>query len=224
MFGFSRVFILFTLVVALIFALFPDIDLRISELFFDSKNGFYLKDLQPFAFLHDEIRWILLIPVVILLLVLLYQIIFQKRLQTLNPKAIFFIFTFLIIGPGIVSNLIIKEHSTRARPINIDHFGANKGKTFTPYYSHEGKCKKNCSFISGHTAAATLFLTFAYLYRSRLLFMLALGFVALMGLTRVVQGAHFLSDVIFSFIINLIILKIVYYLFYKKYALLEDKR
>ncbi|RUM66336.1 MAG: hypothetical protein DSZ06_03435 [Sulfurospirillum sp.] len=221
MFGFSRVFILFTLVVALIFALFPDIDLRISELFFDPKSGFYLKDIQPFAFLHDEIRWILLVPIAFLLLLTLYQLFFKKRFHTLNPKAIVFIVTFLIVGPGIVSNTIIKDHSTRVRPRNIEYFGANQGKIFTPYYSHEGKCKKNCSFISGHTAAATFFLVFAYLYKSRLLFFLSLGFVILMGITRVVQGAHFLSDVIFSFIINLIILKILYFLFFKEEAKLE---
>ena len=218
MFGFSKIFILFSVATALIFALFPSLDLRISELFFDPQRGFYLKDMQPFAFLHDEVRWILLVPIVLLLLLLLYQLFFKKRFHTLNPKAIIFIFTFLIVGPGVVSNLIIKEHSGRARPINIEHFGANKGKTFTPYYSIDGKCKKNCSFISGHTAATTFFLVFAYLYKSRMLFMLSLGFVALMGFSRVVQGAHFLSDVIFSFIINLIILKILYFLFFKEEA------
>jgi len=221
MFGFSKFFILFSVATALIFALFPSIDLRVSELFFDPQRGFYLKDVQPFAFLHDEVRGILLVPLAFLLLLFLYQLFFKKSFHTLNPKAIIFIFTFLIIGPGIVSNLIIKEHSGRARPINIEHFGADKGKTFTPYYSIEGKCKKNCSFISGHTAAATFFLAFAYLYRSRLLFALSLGFVVLMGFSRVVQGAHFLSDVIFSFIINLIILKILYFLFFKEEARLE---
>jgi len=220
--GFSKFFIIFSLISAVVFALFPEIDLRVSELFFDEGKGFFLKDDQPFAFLHDELKWILIVPWIMLFGVLIYQLYTKRDFDYLNKKAIGFLFVFLLIGPGLITNIIIKDHSGRARPINIEHFQADKGRSFTPYYSLSGKCEKNCSFISGHTSAAFFFLAFAYIYKSRLIFALALAFGALMGVARIVQGAHFLSDVIFAFIINLIILKIIYYLFYKRGAVLKE--
>jgi len=220
--GFSKFFIIFSIIMAILFALFPQIDLRVSEFFYDPIKGFFLKDDQPFAFLHDELRWILIVPWVVLLGMLAYQFITKKSFKYLNKKAIGFLFVYLLIGPGLITNVIIKDHSGRVRPINIEHFKADKGRNFTPYYSLTGKCEKNCSFISGHTSAAFFFLAFAYLYKSRLIFALTLAFGSLMGVARVVQGAHFLSDVIFAFIINLIILKIIYYLFYKEGAVLEE--
>jgi lipid A 4'-phosphatase len=220
--GFSKFFIIFSLLCVVVFALFPEIDLRVSEIFFDEGKGFFLKDEQPFAFLHDELKWFLIVTWIILFGVLIYQLYSKRDFKYLNKKAIGFLFIFLLIGPGLITNIIIKDHSGRARPINIEHFGADKGRSFTPYYDLSGKCKKNCSFISGHTSAAFFFLAFAYIYKSKLIFALSLAFGALMGVARVVQGAHFLSDVIFAFIINLIILKIIYYLFYKRGAVLEE--
>ncbi len=221
MFGFSRFFILFSILSIVIFALFPQIDLGVSELFYRVNDGFFLKHQEPFDFLYHEVKWFVIVPVVALLVLLVYQLISAKRLPTLNPKAIAFLLTFLIIGPGLVTNSILKENSTRSRPVQIHHFDPQSHKHFTPYYSLKGECKSNCSFVSGHLAAAAFYLAFAYLFHSRLLFALSLGFVVLMGVTRVVQGAHFLSDVIFSFIINLIILKLIYYLFFKEEARLE---
>ncbi len=212
----SRIFIIFSLVVAIIFAIYPELDLRVSELFYDAKEGFFLKNQEPFAFMHDYLDEILKGIGVILILLFIYQLIAKKSFKHLNKRAIAFIFTFALVGPGIVTNLLIKEHSSRARPINIEHFGADEGKQFTPYYSLFGKCKTNCSFISGHLSGSMILLALAYIFKSRLIFASALGFVVLMGVSRVVQGAHFLSDVLFAFIINFIILKMIYYLFYGK--------
>jgi len=89
------------------------------------------------------------------------------------------------------------------------------------YYQFTDQCEKNCSFISGHAAAAFFFIAFGYVMRSRKIFLAGLSFGVLMSLTRIVQGGHFFSDVTFAFIINLIILKGVYYLFYKEGARLE---
>ena len=212
--GFSKFFIFFTLASVLLFAFFPEIDLEVSGLFYHENGGFYLKNAPFFSFMHDAIRPLLIVTV----LVLLFFLIYPKTNRYLDRKAAGFLLAFLLIGPGLITNVFFKEHSGRVRPVHVMEFGGDKA--FTPYYKLTGACQTNCSFVSGHAAAAFFFMAFGYVYRSRKLFFLGLAFGVLMALTRVVQGGHFLSDVVFAFIINFMVLKGVYYLFYKKEALL----
>lgn len=217
--GFSKTFLIFTFVAVLVFALFPQLDLDTSSLFYHKGEGFYLSDFWIFHFLYKRVGWILGVTVLALLLYLFYQIKTGKQAHYLNKKGITFLLLFLLLGPGLITNVLIKEHSGRVRPVQIEQFGGQKA--FTPYYRMDGACEHNCSFISGHAAAGFFFLAFGYLLHSRMIFLLALGFGVLMALTRVAQGGHFLSDVVFTLIINLIVLKILYYLFFKKEATLE---
>ncbi len=210
--GFSKFFIVFTLASVLLFAFFPEIDLEVSGLFYHENGGFYLKNAPFFSFMHDAIRPLLIVTVLVLLFFLLYP----KKSRYLDRKAAGFLLTFLLLGPGLITNVVFKEHSGRVRPVHIVQFVVDKA--FTPYYKLTGTCQTNCSFFSGHAAAAFFFMAFGYVYRSRKLFFLGLFFGALMALTRVVQGGHFLSDVVFAFIVNFIVLKVLYYLFYKKEA------
>jgi len=216
---FSTFFIIFTSICILLFAFYPEIDLEVAGLFYTKKEGFYLKDYPLFHFLYKAIGLMLVSTFLGLFAYLYYQ---KKRdfvAKYLDKKAVVFLFLFLLIGPGLITNSFFKEVSGRARPVNIVQFGGDK--VFTPYYQFSNQCEKNCSFISGHAAAAFFFMAFGYVMRSRLVFALGLGFGVLMSLTRVVQGGHFFSDVVFAFIINLIVLKVLYYLFYKEGAVLE---
>jgi lipid A 4'-phosphatase len=213
---FSKGFIIFSLAVAVIFALFPELDIYISSLFF--RDGeFYLSDRAFFVFMHDMLRPLIIVTVVVLIGVLIYSWRGGKIGRYLDKRAALFLLTYLLVGPAIVTNLIIKEHSGRDRPKNCKIFGGEE--EFKPYYDFSGSCEYNCSFISGHTSGALFFLSLAYLFRSKRVFWAALIFGALMGITRVVQGSHFMSDVLFSFIINFIILKVLYYLFYREKGL-----
>jgi len=216
---FSKFFIFFTLFCLLVFALFPELDIAASSFFYKEGAGFYLSDTFPFSFLHKRLGVILGVSILGLLLALLYQIKTKKVLKYLDKKAIGFLLTFLLLGPGLITNVFFKEYSGRVRPVHTEVFGGEKA--FTPYYSLNGACQTNCSFISGHAAAGFFFLAFGYVMRSRKVFFLALGFGVLMALTRVVQGGHFLSDVAFAFIVNFIVLKVLYYLFYGEEARFE---
>jgi lipid A 4'-phosphatase len=209
----------FALLIALVFGFFPEIDLWVSEYFYHD-GAFWLKEHPIFVFFHDVLRPLLIGMVVLLFASFVYQYLRRVRLKYLNPKGIGFLLVFLLLGPGLVTNGFFKEYSGRARHIKIEHFGGTK--QFTPFYQVADECEHNCSFISGHASAAFFFLAFGYLFHSRILFFLALAFGIMMALTRVVQGGHFLSDVLFAFIINVAILKGVYYLFYKRDAKLDE--
>ncbi len=215
---FSKFFIIFTVGSLVLFALFPEIDLEVSGLFYREGEGFFLKDHPLAAFFHDILAPLFIVTFLLLFAYLYYQKKTGKKSDYFDKKAVAFLLTFLLIGPGIVTNLFFKEFSGRVRPVHVTQFGGQK--QFTPYYQVNGACKTNCSFISGHAAAAFFFMAFGYVMRSRKVFLLGFGFGVAMALTRVVQGGHFFSDVLFAFIINFMILKGVYYLFYKEEATL----
>ncbi len=216
---FSKFFIIFTIGSLLLFALFPEIDLEVSGFFYKEGEGFFLKDHPLALFFHDILGPLFIITFFSLFGYLYYQKKTGKKSHYFDKKAVGFLLTFLLIGPGLVTNLFFKEVSGRVRPVHVTQFGGEK--LFTPYYKFAGTCKTNCSFISGHAAAAFFFMAFGYVMRSRKVFLLGLGFGILMSLTRVIQGGHFFSDVVFAFIINFIILKGLYYLFYKEEATLD---
>lgn len=212
----SKFFILFSIASVVLFALFPEIDLTVSGFFYRDGEGFYLKHHPLAQFFHDILGPLLIITFLSLFARLYYLKRVGKNGDYLNKKAVTFLFVFLLIGPGFITNTLFKEFSGRVRPHYVTQFGGEK--LFTPYYKLSGTCKSNCSFISGHAAAAFFFMAFGYVMRSRKVFLLGLSFGIVMSVTRVVQGGHFFSDVVFAFIVNFIILNGVYYLFYREEA------
>jgi membrane-associated phospholipid phosphatase len=82
----------------------------------------------------------------------------------------------------------------------------NSLEDFTPWY-HPNFFSGSHSFPSGHTAHATLMMMLPkWLYGKGEKYRPALtavcfGFVALMAFSRLAAGAHFLSDILFGFLI-----------------------
>lgn len=105
----------------------------------------------------------------------------------------------LVVGPGVVANLVLKDNWGRARPRDVVEFGG--ARHFTPALVPVGECRRNCSFVSGE-AASMFAIAFAgaMVWPQVRLTMLAGGVIAGLaaGLVRVSQGAHFLSDIVFA--------------------------
>ena len=74
--------------------------------------------------------------------------------------------------------------------------------TFTaPVFPPSNQCDYNCTFVSGEASSIyVIFFAAAFLLRRHARRMIALGVVfgSLAGLTRIAQGGHFLSDVVFA--------------------------
>ncbi len=123
----------------------------------------------------------------------------------------------ILLGPGLVINLILKDNVDRARPHHIIQFGGDK--QFTPAFVVSDQCEKNCSFVCGHASAGFSLMAIAFLVRRELknrilLIASTIGFV--IGAVRIIQGGHFFSDVIFSFFFTFFTLRILYYLMYER--------
>ncbi len=114
-------------------------------------------------------------------------------------KAGLFLALSLIIGPGILVNAILKPNWARPRPIQVRTFGGDSDFLAVGLIGTRSDSK---SFPSGHAAMGFFLITpgFVLLRRNRrtahAFFALGAGAGAIMGLTRIVQGGHFPSDVL----------------------------
>lgn len=104
----------------------------------------------------------------------------------------------LICGPGLLVNVVLKDHSfDRPRPVQIETFGGTA--KFAPFGQFSGACERNCAFVSGHAAVAFFPIALAWTTRRRAWLAVGIATGALAGALRILQGGHFLSDVVFAF-------------------------
>ena len=125
-----------------------------------------------------------------------------------------YLIAVVAIGPGLVVNVVFKDHWGRARPRDVVEFGG--AKAFTPAFVISDQCPKNCSFVAGHPSMAFAMVALALVAarkRRAWLIALALTVGAVVGFGRIVQGGHFLSDVVFSAIFTVAVAAGLYRLF-----------
>lgn len=213
--GISRAFFVFTIISIVFFLTFSQIDILVSSLFYSTTEGFYLSKHPIILFIYSIPR-VIVILAVLALVVLLLDLTLKKKLFNIRPLMLFYFVSVMSIGPGIIVHNVLKDNWGRARPAKIIEFGGVK--EFTPAWVLSDQCHKNCSFVSGHSGGAFGLIALALLVKKRrktaLVSAIALGSVV--GLGRIIQGGHFLSDVFFSFIIVYLTAKILYYFTFKK--------
>ena len=181
---------------AILFTAFPHVDLWAAGLFFDGK----FHDNEVFHFVFRAVYWLtdalFLLPLAVLIAILICR----RNLFGLDRLGATFLIVALLLGPGVAVNSALKDHWGRARPSQVTEFGG--AKQFTPALEPTDQCGRNCSFPAGHPSIGFYFLSFALLipaaWPRRMVFGGGLLAGALLGLMRMAQGAHFLSDVVFS--------------------------
>ncbi len=186
--------------VALIFLrLFPEWEIGVSRWFFDPVVGWPL-DAQ-FA-VQAVYHWATL-PALILAIGGLVLALLSRRWRRWAPYRSrgIFLFAAMAMGPGVLVNAVFKEHFHRPRPREIVEFN---GTAEFERIGQVGRGEQGASFPSGH-ASMGFFLALPYFFlRSRrpvlayvCLISGTLGGLAI-GMVRVMQGGHFLGDVIAS--------------------------
>ncbi len=184
----------------LLFTALPGIDLWFSGLFFHPDSGFFLADWPPVRLLFRSAPYLTGAFVLFAVAAGARHYFGQRTLLGCDARAALYLVLALAIGPGLLVNTILKDHWGRARPSQIVEFGGDK--QFTPVLVPSRQCERNCSFSSGHAALGFSLVAFAFLpaerRRRRLAIACAVAAGSLLGLARIVQGGHFLSDVVLS--------------------------
>lgn len=204
----------------LVFGLFPGLELRVAQHFHDvvdaGGNVFAWRIYPPLMLARDIGLWVSTAIIVPVLGALAIKLIAPKRKMLVPGRAVIFLVATLALGPGLLVNVLLKDHWGRPRPIDTTQFGGSDH--YVRWWDPRGDCPNNCSFVSGDVAGAFWTIAPAALlpapYRA-LAFGAALALGTAMAAFRVMAGAHFFSDVVFAGVFTFLVIWFAYALIYR---------
>ncbi len=195
------ILLILTLAVVILFR-DNSLDLRFAHFFYHPENikdpWFEAHDLLWNFFYHAAPWFTGALLLGSLSVLLLAQ--FKPEFKKLRVYAIYVLLT-VMLGPGLMVNSIFKPYWGRPRPREVIELGGRyEYRTFyTPAFGQPGK-----SFPCGHCSVGFTFTIFWWIFRRRNLRLgitSLLGSVVLgtaMGIGRMADGGHFLSDVFWA--------------------------
>lgn len=134
--------------------------------------------------------------------------------QQLTRYLLVGIFASLTVWFALEVNLVLKADWGRVRPYELNHAQSN----FTTWL-HPNGVNGHKSFPSGHAMAGTLSIVFSWFAVKprlhRILWVSGVVYAILLAISRLIIGAHFLSDVTFSFLLTAAIIYIMRELYYR---------
>lgn len=189
------------------FYLEPQIDIAFSGLFFQARACLTGEAAPCGAFpaasdamLAGVRRVFHVLPAVAIGVVALHMAILAvagRRFGDATQRLRLTLVTTFALGPGLVVNVLLKDHWGRPRPRATDLYGGVS--PFVPAGAISHYCASNCSFVSGEAAGVFMLPLLALLAPPSLrrpLFLLLVATAALVALLRVAFGAHWLSDAV----------------------------
>ena len=183
--------------------IFPRADLVVSGLFFTPGQGFYLEWHPLLRGAYLAVHRFSIVYMCFLAALGLLRLWFKKGIKWRNW---IYLVAVVLIGPILLIDIICKEHVGRPRPRQIVEFSGTE-KYMPPLHINSADENNNGkSFVSGHAAVGFYIAAFAFISGVRFRKTLyATGIIAgsFIGFLRVMQGGHFLSDVVFSGLIML---------------------
>jgi lipid A 4'-phosphatase len=207
-------------VAGLVFGLYPQADLRIARHFHDyidtSHNVFAWRIYRPLMLARNVGLWVGTVLVAPAVAALVVKFILPRQKMFISGCAAVFLVATLALAPGLMVNVLLKDHWGRPRPIDVTQFGGEKH--FVAWWDPRGECPSNCSFVSGDVAGAFWTIAPAALAPPQwraLAYGAALALGTGMAAIRVMAGAHFVSDTVFAGVFTFLIIWIVHGLIYR---------
>ena len=214
-------------VVGVVFGLNPELELRLSRSFYDmvkDEHHFALRLDPTLKIVRDAALWLVTALALPAAAALVLKIALPRRRLLIPARAILFLLATLALAPGLLTNLTLKEHWDRPRPVDVIPFGGEH--KHVAWWDPRGDCLTNCSFVSGDVSGA--FWTFAPAALAppawrALAYAGALAVGSGMALMRFAAGAHFFTDVVFAGFFTFLIVWIAHGLIYRWRTRLSDE-
>lgn len=176
------------------------LDINVQSAFYDAavEGGWKFKKSEPWNTLYNFGTVPALILSVGSIVVLLLGF-WKPKFARWRMIAVYFTLC-MMVGPGLLVNVIFKDQWGRPRPREVTQFGGDHAYEKVLEYDAASPGK---SFPCGHCTMGFYFFAVALTLRQRRRLALAAAggatvFGGLIGVARVVQGGHFLSDVIWG--------------------------
>lgn len=206
-------------VVGVVFGLYPELDLRLSQPFYEidrASNKFGLRTDEMLIIVRELAMWLITAIAVVPGLALAIKIMWPRTRLKVPGRAIVFMLSTLALAPGLWANVILKDNWGRPRPIDVPQFGG--AEPFKAWWDPRGVCLKNCSFVTGDGSGAFWTMAPAALappaWRPAA-YATAIAFGAGVGVLRMSFGGHFLTDVVFAGVFTFIIIWLVHGYLYR---------
>jgi len=197
--------------VSAVFLAFPGIDLWFSELFYRSKGGFWLRKSDALILFRRSNDVLMAAIVVGLLASVAVKLARPARPSPVAPNVVVFLFATLLLGPLLLVNVILKNTWGRPRPVEVAAFGGDA--PYVEVWRISGWCADNCSFVSGEASSAIWLVAVALVLPKSVrgpAAVAAIAYALLLSLNRIAFGGHFLSDVLISFGLTLLLVAVVH--------------
>ncbi len=206
---------IYVVAVTLFFLVFPQVDIRASGLFYSATAGFSAENVAFLNKVRNLGPFLVRIVAVVCVAVLAIKLLVPGRSPLMPLRKPFFLLSTLILGPGLLVNLVLKNNWGRPRPRMIEEFGGDL--PYQPVWKISDYCHSNCSFVSGEASASLWLVAIAFVVPSgwrkpALAFLLPLCLI--LSVNRVAFGGHFLSDTLISWGLTLLVVLAVYRLLY----------
>jgi lipid A 4'-phosphatase len=206
--------ILAILIVSVVFLALPGIDPWFTGLFYNPRVGFPMDRLPAFTALRAAGDLAVKGVVAVLIGSLVVKLLRPLRGSPIPPSYVLYLLSSLVVGPGLVVNVLFKENWGRPRPDAIVPFGGQA--PFVEIWDMTDYCRGNCSFVSGEASVAIWLVAAAILlppsWRTRGRILIGV-FAVLLSLNRIAFGRHFLSDVLMAWALTVLVLTVLYRLF-----------
>ena len=204
-------------VVGVVFAVAPRLDLAISALFYDPHVDLFKANVQPWVnHTRDAARYLITLLVAPAFLALVGKVLLPRRRALVGGRAALLLIATLALGPGLLTNVILKDHWGRSRPIDVKELGGTD--RFVPWWDPNGDCPENCSFVAGEASGAFWTLAPAALAPPQwrvLAYGGALTFGTAISLLRIAGGGHFFTDVVFAGVFTFLLIWLAYALIFR---------
>lgn len=204
-------------VVGVVFAVYPQLDIAISRLFFNEQYRLFPVQYSLVARnLRELFTYAIAALVAPAFIAFAIKLVLPRRRMLISARAALFLIATLALGPGLMANVILKDNWGRPRPPTVTEF--NGSEQFRPWWDPRGTCDKNCSFVAGEGSGGFWTLAPAALappHIRPLAYAAALAFGSAAGFLRLSGGAHFFSDVVFSGVFTFIVIWLVHGLIYR---------
>src|SRR5579871_5842394 len=113
------------IVVGVVFGVYPGLDIAASKLFLDPHLKVFSIGGTPWEQMSREAaRWLIILTVLPSFIAIAGKLILPNRRMLVSGSTALFLTVTLAIGPGLIANVILKDHWARARPIDVMSFSA----------------------------------------------------------------------------------------------------